>query len=162
MNREKEFVAGAVDAGKPVLGICFGHQLLAGVLWGEQCVRRAPVAEFGWHMVDLDATDPLFTGMPSKAVFFCSHFDEVVNPPAGARVTAQNDQCAVHAFRLENKPVWGVQFHPEIDKLSGMLILAYFGPIRRKIAVDLKEALRQAQKPVYASTVFENFQKVSS
>ncbi|MHA1569274.1 MAG: type 1 glutamine amidotransferase, partial [Alphaproteobacteria bacterium] len=109
IHRQMDFVNEAVEKNKPVLGICFGHQLIARALWGKNHVRRAPVPEFGWPTLRLDTQDPLFAGLPEQARLFCSHFDEVVDPPAGVAITADSEICGVHAFRLADKAVWGVQ-----------------------------------------------------
>lgn len=161
LHREQEFVARAIDDGKPVLGICFGHQMIARALWGKNNVRSAPVAEFGWRTVDLDTNDPLLAGLPKAPTLYCSHFQEVIDPPAQARVIAESDMCGVHGLALRDKPVWGLQFHPEMDKLNGMKIFAYVGPLKRQVNVDLAAQYRRAREPAYAAVIFRNFWKAS-
>ncbi len=157
IQREMEFVRRAVEEGKPVLGACFGHQLLARALWGRKYVRRAAAPEFGWRNIRLDTSDALFTGLPREATMFCSHFDEVVDLPDEAQALASSDYCPVHAFRLRGRPVWGVQFHPEMDRLGGLAILTWFGLLRRKVHLDSSTAWRAAEGPIHAPVLFSNF-----
>lgn len=155
--RQMDFVSEAIAAGKPVLGICFGHQLLARALWGKETVGKSVTPEFGWQAVRLNTTDPLFSGLPPTIDAFCSHFDEVRNLPPKAEVLAVSDGSAVQAFRLREQPMWGLQFHPEIGIAAGMLLLTYFGSIKKKVKIDLVHAWRRAERPVFASRIFANF-----
>jgi len=157
--RQMDFVRAAVDAGKPVLGICFGHQLLARALFGDNCVRHAAAPEFGWHPVRLTTTDPLFAGLPPTIDAYCSHFDEVCRLPPQAEVLATGDICAVQAMRLRDKPVWGLQFHPEIGAYAGLLLFAVVAKIKKTAEINLLDAWRNAQRPVFARQIFANFRE---
>jgi len=157
--RQMDFVRAAVDAGKPVLGICFGHQLIARALWGDACVRHAPAPEFGWHPVRLTTTDPLFAGLPPTIDAYCSHSDEVCHLPPQVEVLASSDICPVQAMRLRDKPVWGLQFHPEIGPYAGMLLFAWVAKIQKSVKIDLCAAWRNAQRPVFARQIFANFRE---
>jgi GMP synthase (glutamine-hydrolysing) len=106
----------AAAARVPVLGVCFGHQLLADALGGA--VRRSPRGrELGTVTCALSAAgreDPLFAGVPDGFAVQATHEDEVATAPAGAVVLAGNDHSAVQAFRA-GRWLAGVQFHPECD-----------------------------------------------
>jgi GMP synthase (glutamine-hydrolysing) len=107
------WVREAVEAGLPVLGLCWGHQLLARAVGGD--VDPMGGYELGYATVDLldDGTDdPLFEGVGPSFVAFETHSDEVTRLPATASVLAETDR-ALQAFRVGN--AWGVQFHPEYD-----------------------------------------------
>jgi len=106
-----------VDTGRPVLGICYGHQFLAKVLAGPEHVRRAPAPEFGFLDLQL-APNPLFRGM-AKALVMVSHFDEACDLPDRFRILAASGSCAALAFQYRQLPVWGVQFHPEYGPAEG-------------------------------------------
>jgi GMP synthase-like glutamine amidotransferase len=123
---EADIIERAVRARKPVLASCFGHQMLARTLSGDRHVRRSETPEFGWASVDLVADDPLFAGLPSPFHVFVSHFDEVCDPPAPWLVLARNGDCAVHAMRYGELPVWGIQAHPEITPAEGRALLEGF------------------------------------
>jgi GMP synthase (glutamine-hydrolysing) len=108
---------GFVEAGKPVLGICYGHQFLAKVLAGPEHVRQAARPEFGFLELRL-APNPLFQGLP-ETLAMASHYDEACDLPAEFKVLAASPDCAVHAFQYRDLPVWGVQFHPEYGAEEG-------------------------------------------
>lgn len=106
----------AVAAELPVLGICYGHQLLAHTLGGE--VDYNPQGrEMGTVAVDLHphaGDDPLFAPLPGRFEVQVSHLQSVLRPPAGATVLARSDQDACQAFRWRDH-AWGLQFHPEFS-----------------------------------------------
>lgn len=110
---EADIVRDAVDRGLAVLGSCFGHQMLAWALSGPEYVRRAPIPELGWVAVDIVKLDPLVADLPNPWHTFAAHLDEVVAPPAPWHILAANDACVVQAMRYGDRPVWGIQPHPE-------------------------------------------------
>ena len=104
IHRELEFVRRADAADKPVLGICFGGQVLSAALGGV--VSRAPVPEFGWLSVDTDEPEGL-----SPGPWFQWHYDRFTVPD-GATEIARNAN-GPQAFRKGRS--LGLQFHPEVD-----------------------------------------------
>jgi len=104
----------AVESGVPVLGVCFGHQLLARALFGADRVRRGSPGELGWVEIERTLEHPLLEGFPTSFTTFQSHFDEVVPVPPGATVFARSASCEVQGFAVDEKRAWGVQFHAEI------------------------------------------------
>ena len=105
-----EWVADAADAGLPVLGVCFGHQLLAAALGGR--VASMDGYEIGYNEVHHHADGGLFDGIDRTFTVFTTHGDTVVELPPDATELAANEH-GVQAFRAGN--CWGVQFHPEYD-----------------------------------------------
>ncbi len=112
-----------VAAGKPVLGICYGWQMLARALTGRMVCRRAAEPEFGWKALKIHATNPLFAGL-DHIVTMHSHYDEVFDLGPEFTVFASTDACAVQAAQYRDLPVWGVQFHPELGYHQGERMLA--------------------------------------
>lgn len=113
-----EFIRRSVENGKPVLGVCYGHQSLNRALGGRKLTRRAKRGEFGWGEVErLDLEDGvgslLLQGIPRKFHTFQWHNDEVSALAPGMRLLARSETCPVQACELIGKPVFGVQFHPE-------------------------------------------------
>ena len=100
----------------PVLGICFGHQVLAEAAFGVGAVRRAPNSELGWVEIARTGADPLLDVLPERLVCFSSHHDEVVENLEAMHVLARSERCAVQAYRVGDAPAWGVQFHPEMER----------------------------------------------
>lgn len=102
------------DLGRPYLGMCLGHQLLAVALGGE--VGPADAPEVGLYHVDLTEqgqADPALEGLPAKLPVFQWHGAEVTSLPSGATILARSDLCAVQAFRW-GRHAYGFQFHAEI------------------------------------------------
>ena len=105
-----EYVAEAAADGVPILGVCYGHQVLAEALGGR--VAGMDDFELGYSTVDQVDDDPLFEGIGEQFRVFTSHGDTVVELPPGATRIARNEY-GIHGFRREH--CWGVQFHPEYD-----------------------------------------------
>jgi GMP synthase (glutamine-hydrolysing) len=98
----------------PVLGICVGHQFLGRHFGGV--VSRATAPEFGRVTVEVDQPDDrLFRGLPRSLVAWSNHNDQVTTPPPGWRALAHSSACPVQAMAHPDRPIWGVQFHPEVE-----------------------------------------------
>jgi GMP synthase (glutamine-hydrolysing) len=116
MERAAAFMVNAAEKDIPVLGVCFGHQLLAHA-YGGRVVRNPLGREVGTVEVELTAAgqaDPLFRGMPRRIAVQATHEDLVPEPPEGTVVLAGNTNTAIQALAFRPS-VRGVQFHPEIQ-----------------------------------------------
>ncbi len=142
MERAADFMLSAAEAGTPVLGVCFGHQLLAHA-YGGQVARNPRGRETGTVQVRLTEEgrrDALFDGVPELFATQATHEDIVTCMPEGARVLAGNDNTATQALAFRPK-VRGVQFHPEA------------GPDALRAVIDArregleKEALARGRAP---------------
>src|SRR5688500_10782859 len=101
------------DLGVPVLGICYGQQVMAQTLGGE--VARTGTSEFGKTVLGIEAPDAvLFSDLPGEQTVWMSHNDAVTRPPEGFRITASTDAAPVAAFEDRERGFYGVQFHPEV------------------------------------------------
>lgn len=98
------------ELGKPMLGICYGHQVINMMLGGE--VKRANVPEHGSIACRMKDS-PLFLGMGTSTFVRMSHNDEVVLPGEGLEVIAETDDCKIAACQDLKKKIFTVQFHPE-------------------------------------------------
>jgi len=105
-----DYVAEAAAAGLPVLGVCYGHQVVAEALGGR--VAGMDEFEIGYNEVRHRGDDELFAGIDETFTVFTTHGDAVVELPPSATLLAENDH-GIHAFR--DGHCWGVQFHPEYD-----------------------------------------------
>ena len=100
------------ELGIPILGICYGSQLMAHVLGGK--VETAPVSEYGHTEVDLDNSSKLFDGVGDKTVCWMSHTDYIAEAPEGFKITATTPVCPVAAMENADKKLYATQFHPEV------------------------------------------------
>lgn len=104
---------GVFSAGPPVLGICYGQQLMAYVLGGE--VRKGDKGEYGLATLDMDASpDPLFSGLAGPQQIWMSHRDAVSAVPDGFTVVGRTATCETAAIANPERRLYGVQFHPEV------------------------------------------------
>jgi len=113
-DEEAAFVREAFGRGLSILGSCYGHQLLALALAGAIHVGKCPAAEVGWLPLKVVRTSPLL-GPPRTVYAFSHHFDEVRDLQPPFEVLARSRACAVQAFGITGRNVWGLQWHPEID-----------------------------------------------
>ena len=111
--------------GQPVLGICYGLQLMAQDLGGA--VLPGEKGEFGLATLEIDAPDALFAGLASRQQIWMSHRDVVARLPEGFSVLGRTGTCAVAAMAAPARALYGVQFHPEvIHTTHGKELLANF------------------------------------
>ena len=113
------------EMGIPILGICYGSQLMAYTLDGK--VETAPVSEYGHTEVEVDTTDVIFDGVSAKTVCWMSHTDYISQVPDGFKITAHTPVCPVAAMACPEKNFYATQFHPEVmHTAEGMKMLSNF------------------------------------
>ena len=100
------------DLNIPILGICYGSQLMAHKLDGE--VATAPVSEYGHTNVNLDTSSLLFEGIDEENVCWMSHTDYIKKQPEGFKITGHTPVCPVAAMENKERNLYAVQFHPEV------------------------------------------------
>ena len=101
-----------LDLDIPVLGICYGHQVIAASLGGT--VKRNDIAEYGSADLTASGSSALFKGLPDEQTVWMSHRDAVVAAPDGFTVTATTADSPVAAMEAPDRGLYGVQFHPEV------------------------------------------------
>ena len=100
------------ELGIPVLGLCYGAQLMQHVLGGK--VEKAPVREYGKTEVFVNTESPLFTGIEDKTICWMSHFDYISKAAPGFEICAHTADCPVAAAENREKNLYAIQFHPEV------------------------------------------------
>lgn len=100
------------EAGIPILGICYGSQLMAHMLGGK--VATAPVSEYGKTKVDVNVESKLFDGVSPSTICWMSHTDYIEKAPEGFNIVANTPVCPVAAMECVDKNLYAVQFHPEV------------------------------------------------
>lgn len=113
------------ELGIPILGICYGSQLMAHMLGGS--VATAPVSEYGKTEVDTEEGAALFSGVSRKTICWMSHTDYIEKAPADFTITAHTPVCPVAAMECTERKLYAVQFHPEVmHTQEGMKMLSNF------------------------------------
>ena len=113
------------ELGVPILGICYGSQLMAHVLGGS--VATAPVSEYGKTEVVVDTKSKLFNEVSDKTICWMSHTDYIEKAPEDFKIVGHTPVCPVAAMECEAKNLYAVQFHPEVmHTQEGMKMLSNF------------------------------------
>lgn len=113
------------ELGIPILGICYGMQLMTHILGGN--VAKAEKREYGTIDVNIENTSSLFQGFSSKNPFLMSHTDFVKTLPEGFKNIADTDTCPNAAMENTEKNFYGIQFHPEVnDSINGTQVIKNF------------------------------------
>ncbi len=115
-----------LELGVPVLGICYGMQLIAHL---EGASVHSGKREYGRASLTVSSAEGLFAGFEvgEESTVWCSHGDHVNEPPSGYVTVASTGSLRTAAFRAEDRPIWGVQFHPEVaHSVRGDEILSNF------------------------------------
>ena len=100
------------ELGIPILGICYGSQLMSYMLGGK--VTTAPVSEYGKTEVEVDISSKLFKNISKKTICWMSHTDYIETAPEGFKVVGHTAVCPVAAMECPEKNLYAVQFHPEV------------------------------------------------
>ncbi|PSQ96075.1 MAG: GMP synthase [Bacteroidetes bacterium SW_7_64_58] len=152
IQKLSRWTEGAIADGLPILGVCWGHQLLAQILGGTV---RGGSYELGYVEVNQEADDPIWNGLSDPFTAFATHSDHVVEMPPDARLLASN-ATGVQAFRREQ--VYAVQFHPEYDLQTAEAMIHSKDLSDRALqrALDTcTEVNVEAARP--ATQIFDNF-----
>ena len=121
IKAEQELIRTAVNQGKVTMGSCFGHQIIAQALFGDDAVRKRPTLNVGWPEIEILADDALLGAAGSKIYGHVFHYDEVCRINENeATVIARSQACEILAFKLKDRPVWGIQPHFEMGIVEGL------------------------------------------
>jgi GMP synthase (glutamine-hydrolysing) len=147
-----------LESGIPVLGLCYGMQLIAYVLGGD--VRQLERREYGRAEVDIVGDSPLFEGLSRREQVWMSHGDSVARVPDGFEIIGVTGDCPAAAIENRAKQIYGLQFHPEVrDTPSGNRILENFiricGLARNwSMKGYIEEKMREIRERVGSRNVF--------
>ena len=113
------------ELGIPVLGLCYGAQLMQHILGGK--VERAEVREYGKTEVFVENSSKLFHNVSPSTICWMSHFDYISKTAPGFTITAHTADCPVAAAEYEEKKLYAIQFHPEVlHTVEGKTMLSNF------------------------------------
>lgn len=145
LRAEMALIESALKAGRPVLGVCLGSQLLAAALGAD--VRRAAHKEIGWYPVRLRAEakdDRLLRGLPAEFVA-CHWHSDIFDLPAGAVALASSELTELQAFRHGDN-AWGLLFHAEMTERVVAALVGEFGEGLKRVGIDGDEILASAPR----------------
>ncbi len=144
--------------GVPVLGICYGMQLMAHLLGGE--IRRGDSREYGRTAVQVDDASGLLAGLSGEITCWMSHTWQVVRVPEGFHVAAHTASCPTAAMADESRRLYGVQFHPEVthtahgtEMLRAFLLDICRAPADWTMEAYVEQAIRAIREQVGEGTV---------
>ncbi len=127
------------DLNIPILGICYGSQLMAHLLGG--CVEHAETSEYGKTPIIVDNDSLVFENVTKETICWMSHTDLIKEVPSGFKVTSYSKNCPVAAMENKDKKLYAVQFHPEVaHTIEGMKMLSNFVKNICKCSGDWKMA----------------------
>ena len=113
------------ELGIPVLGLCYGAQLMSHVLGGK--VITPEVGEYGKTELKVDNTSPIFAGVSENTICWMSHFDRIAELAPGFKTIASTKDCPIAAASCDEKKLYAIQFHPEVlHTIQGKEILSNF------------------------------------
>lgn len=128
MGKNREYLE---NAEYPIMGICAGHQFMALVFGGK--AEPSEIPEFGETKVYIDTKDDIFKGLPDSIIVWESHNDEVTELPEEFISLAHSENCRVQAMRHVERPLFGLQFHPEVNNTEyGREIFSNFVDVCRR------------------------------
>lgn len=160
IHREHELIRDAANRQIPMLGICFGSQILASALCGKDQVFRRPWCEIGYKDLDVTpaaASDPLTQDWGDKVHMFVWHNDEVRHDHPKMVILASSDVCPNQVWRHHDVPAWGIQGHPEITRAQAEV---WFEENRERMTEDgsnVDDLIASAHEALEAKTALTRF-----
>ncbi|MBT37202.1 MAG: GMP synthase [Deltaproteobacteria bacterium] len=152
----------AVAAATPVLGVCYGHQLLAHALGGVVAPnpRGREMGTLRLRLLSEARDDPLLGGFTDPLCVQATHVESVLELPAGARRLAESGLDANHAFAVGER-AWGLQFHPEFDADVMQAYLAARREILRSEGIDPERLERRVEESPHGSELLRRFARLA-
>lgn len=163
MERAAAWLRQAVADRIPLLGICFGHQLLAHALGGEVGYnpRGLEVGTVTIRLLEGARRDPLFKGMPGAFQAQVSHQQSVLRLPAGAHLLASSDKDPHQAFAYGDC-AWGVQFHPEFDARIIREFIEYYRQQLHEGGASVERLLAEVVESPSSAALLQRFSLLAS
>lgn len=158
--REHDLIREAEELEIPMLGICFGSQILASALCGRDQVFRRTSCEIAYKdlpLTEAARTDKLCRDLVDSAYMFVWHNDEVKAAHPDMTILAYSDDCPNHIWRYKDTDIWGIQGHPEVTKAQAVI---WFEENRERMTLDganIDDLKAQAHEAAEAKTMLTRF-----
>jgi GMP synthase (glutamine-hydrolysing) len=163
IHREHDVIRRIAAGHIPMLGVCFGSQILASALSGRDQVFRRDACEVGYASLPLsDAArqDPLMTGVANPIRMFVWHNDEVRDAHPSMTILASSAECPNQIWRYGDEPIWGIQGHPEVTPATARAFLEEHRATLERDGADVDGLLRDPGSDRDVDRFLENFARL--
>jgi GMP synthase (glutamine-hydrolysing) len=162
-ERTAEWLRAATHTGLPMLGVCYGHQLLAHALGGRSDYnpRGREIGTVSIHCLPAAKNDAIFGALPASFPAHATHLQTVIKLPAAAVVLARSSLDDCQAVRFAPR-VWGVQFHPEFNKAHMRAYLSQRQEAVSAEGLDARQLLRDVGTSPQARSLLRGFVRVAA
>lgn len=163
IHREHVLIEQMARRDMPMLGVCFGSQILASALCGrDQVFRRATCSVGYMHLPLTEAgkADPLTAPLANGVEMFVWHNDEVRASHADMVILASTTDCPNHIWRFRDRPIWGIQGHPELDRQTAIRLFDADRAVFVRDGADVEQLKAAASDTLAAKTLLDRFGSV--
>lgn len=163
IHREHDLIEKAAEKGLPMLGICFGSQILASALCGRDQVFRRSSCEIGYKglpTAEAATADALCADIGPEVRMFVWHNDEVRHDHTDMTVLASSDDCPNQIWRYRDAPIWGIQGHPEVTRDQAVVWFEENRERMTKDGADVDALKESAEEAAEAKTMLAHFADV--
>ncbi len=160
IHREHDLIRDAQEQGIPMLGVCFGSQILASALCGKDQVFRRPNCEVGYKdlpCTEATKTDLIACDLGDTVHMFVWHNDEVRGDHPDMTILAYSDDCANHVWRYRDEKIWGIQGHPEVTKAQAPIWFEQCRATMEKDGASIEHLKATADEAAEAKTMLTRF-----
>lgn len=160
IHREHDLIGAAAQRGLPMLGVCFGSQILGSALCGRDQVFRRTVCEVGFKTLTTSreaGADALAGDVGERFSMFVWHNDEVRSGHADMVILASTADCPNQVWRYRDRPVWGIQGHPEVGRATARDWLEARRQRLEHDGANVDRLIEQVQDSPESESLLENF-----
>ena len=163
IHKEHNFIRKASEKNIPMLGVCFGSQILASALCGKDQVFRRRNCHVGFlnlYKTDLSKDDLLMRGLSDQFRLLIWHNDEAKSDHPDMNILATIDIAPNQIWRYQDKKIWGIQGHPEVNNKN---VVKWLNPVREymeKDGIDIDKLAPQIDENIAGKTLINNFLSV--